>query len=186
MVCNVNESMAKELQLRIDRCNRSFVWLERIKQRFSAMDPDNRDEPRMARIMAKCCERSFWSFLGLETFIGDLCAAMGWKRSNGESGDGKPLAQQVETKVGSLPEAALNAIVAGGLAGVLNEAVKISAVQRYSQTMMKMLEDSSYYEWGLKDWVDHLKAGRKTILLTPAWAHIKRWREENKRERLSE
>ena len=98
MVCNVNESMAKDLQSRIDRCIRGFVWLERIEQRFSAMDPDKRDESRMARIAIHCCERCFWSFLYLETFIGDLCAAKNWKRGNAASGDGKQLVQQVETK----------------------------------------------------------------------------------------
>jgi hypothetical protein len=87
----------------------------------------------------------------------------------------------------SLPETALKAIVAGGLAGVLNEAGKVPAAQRHSRAMMEMLaNDTRYYWWSAEDWVVHLKSSKPTILATDAWDHIKRWREENKRERLGE
>jgi hypothetical protein len=87
----------------------------------------------------------------------------------------------------SLPEAALKAIVDGGMAGVLNEAGKLPAAQRHSRTMMEMLaKDARYYWWSAEDWVVHLKSSKPTILETDAWDHIKRWREENKRERLGE
>jgi hypothetical protein len=86
----------------------------------------------------------------------------------------------------SLPDAALKAIVAGGMAGVLTEAAKLPAVERHSQTMMEMLKDKRYYAWVLEDWVVHLGASKKTIQRTPAWGHIMAWREENKREMLSE
>jgi len=87
----------------------------------------------------------------------------------------------------SLPEAALKAIVDGGMAGVLNEAGKLPAAQRHSRTMMEMLaKDARYYWWSAEDWVVHLKSSKPTILETDAWDHIKRWREENKRERLAE
>jgi len=88
---------------------------------------------------------------------------------------------------GSLPDAALKAIVAGGMAGVLNEAGKLPAAERYSKTMMEMFEqDSRYLEWTLEQWEVHLGGSKKTIQGCDAWKYRMARREGNKRERLSE
>jgi hypothetical protein len=91
------------------------------------------------------------------------------------------------TEHDGLPNEALKAIVAGGMAGVLTEAGKIPAAQRYSQTMMQMFEqDSRYLEWTLEQWQAHLRGSKKTIQGCDAWRYRMARREENKRERLSE
>jgi hypothetical protein len=98
------------------------------------------------------------------------------------------IAKHLSTAEGNgLPYEALKAIVDGGMAGVFTQAGKLSAAQRHSKTMMEMLKkDSRYYAWTVEDWVAHLKAGKKTVLETDAWDHIKGWRQENKREKLGE
>jgi hypothetical protein len=83
-----------------------------------------------------------------------------------------------------LPEAALKAVIDGGLAGVLAAASKVDAVMKHSETMMAMLKtDNKYYAWTADDWVTHLEAAKRTILATDAWGHIKARRLENKAKR---
>ncbi len=90
--------------------------------------------------------------------------------------------QGEQHKESSIPELALKALLDSGMAGVVSQAIKVPAKQRHSQAMMTMLEeDSKYYGWTLEDWQLNLKAARKTVLETAAWAHIQQWREENKR-----
>jgi hypothetical protein len=90
--------------------------------------------------------------------------------------------QGEQHKESSVPELALKALLDGGMAGVVSQAIKVPAKQRHSQAMMTMLEeDSKYYAWTLEDWQLNLKAARKTVLETAAWTHIQQWREENKR-----
>ncbi len=86
-----------------------------------------------------------------------------------------------------IPRLALQAVIDGGDAGLINQAIKVPAAERYSVTMMNMLaEDRKYYEWGLNDWATHLKAAKKTIQSTDAWRHIMAYREQEKQNRSKE
>jgi len=68
-----------------------------------------------------------------------------------------------------LPEAALKAVIDGGLASVFAAASRANAVTKHSHTMMAMLKtDNKYYAWSADDWVTHLKAAKGTILATDA------------------
>jgi hypothetical protein len=94
--------------------------------------------------------------------------------------------EQVEQSVSSngLQDAALKALIDGGLAGVLAAASKVDAATKHSETMMTMLKtDTKYYEWSADDWVTYLKAAKGTIIKTRAWKHIKDWRSGNKEKR---
>jgi hypothetical protein len=83
-----------------------------------------------------------------------------------------------------LHEAALKAVIDGGLAGVLSAASNVDAVTKHSETMMMMLKtDIKYYEWSADDWVTRLKAAKGTIIKTSAWKYILGWRLENKAKR---
>ncbi len=82
----------------------------------------------------------------------------------------------------TIQQAALRAVVDGGLSGVLNQADSCSAVDKASATMSDMLKkDSGYYDWTVDQWVRHLSRSRKTIIKTPAWDHIRSWRNDNKK-----
>ena len=86
-----------------------------------------------------------------------------------------------------IPRLALQAVIDGGDAGLINQAIKVPAAERYSATMMKMLaEDRKYYEWGLDDWAIHFSASRKTIQSTDAWRYIMAYRERQKQNRSKE
>lgn len=86
-----------------------------------------------------------------------------------------------------IPRLALQAVIDGGDAGLINQAIKVPATERYSATMMKMLaEDRKYYEWGLDDWAIHFSASRKTIQSTDAWRYIMAYRERQKQNRSKE
>lgn len=83
-------------------------------------------------------------------------------------------------------DAALKAVVDGGLAGVLAAANKVDAVTKHSETMSAMLKnDNGYYSWSADEWATYLKAAKGTIIKTDAWQHIKGWRLENKANRIS-
>lgn len=93
---------------------------------------------------------------------------------DGEDGDG-------------IPGLALQAVIDGGDAGLINQAIKVPAAERYSVTMMNMLaEDRKYYEWGLADWMIFFQAAKKTIQSTDAWRHIMAYREQEKQNRSKE
>ncbi len=86
-----------------------------------------------------------------------------------------------------IPRLALQAVIDGGDAGLINQAIKVPAAERYSATMTKMLaEDRKYYDWGLDDWEIHFSASRKTIQSTDAWRYIMAYRERQKQNRSKE
>lgn len=79
---------------------------------------------------------------------------------------------------------ALAAVVAGGLAGTVHAAVSLPAGDRISEVMRSMLaSDKRYYTWTAKNWVDHLKASKPTIIGCTAWDEIKQWRTTQKLNR---
>jgi hypothetical protein len=102
--------------------------------------------------------------------------------------------QQADNKVDdsnqtktALPEAALKAVIDGGLASVMNQAIKVPAKQRHSETIMRMLKsDARYYEWSLDEWASHLGASKKTIQDTEGWRSIMQCRAKNKLDRFVE
>lgn len=84
----------------------------------------------------------------------------------------------------SIIAAALKAVVDGRMSGVLAQADKLSAKERANAVMLEMLaSDSSYYEWTLNDWVEHLRRAKKTIQATEAWQKIMAYGEANREAR---
>jgi hypothetical protein len=87
----------------------------------------------------------------------------------------------------ALSEAALKAVIDGGLASVMSQAIGVRAKQRHSETIVSMLKsDARYYEWSLDEWASYLGAAKKTIRDTEAWRRIMEYREQNKQDRAVE
>jgi hypothetical protein len=95
--------------------------------------------------------------------------------------DGEP--SESEAAMGT---AALDAVVAGGLAGVLQAAVGTRAVDRVSAVMRERLaKDQSLYAWSQRDWASELGVSTKTINKCDAWREVKQWNAANKAQRIS-
>jgi hypothetical protein len=117
-----------------------------------------------------------------EDFVGDSIAVITEliKRSTQAESEQSPKADDGD----ELPRLALKAVIDGGDPGLISQAIKVPAKQRYSMTMMSMLrEDRSYYEWSLEEWANHLGASKPTIQSTDAWREIMKHREQNKQDR---
>jgi len=84
-----------------------------------------------------------------------------------------------------LTRIALDVVVDGGLAGVLQAAASNSRSVQCSAVMVEMLKsDATYYEWSADTWASTLKATKRTITRGTAWAQIMEWREANKLKRV--
>jgi hypothetical protein len=80
---------------------------------------------------------------------------------------------------------ALNAVVDGGLAGVLQAAAGTSSADRASEIMRMMLaNDRRYYEWKADEWANHLRVTKRTITNGKAWREIMTLRASKKAERV--
>jgi hypothetical protein len=102
------------------------------------------------------------------------------QRADNQADDGN------QTKT-ALSEAALKAVIDGGLASVMSQANRIPAKQRHSETIVSMLKsDARYYEWSLDEWASYLKASKKTIRDTEGWRRIMQYRAKSKQDRLVE
>jgi hypothetical protein len=187
--CNASESIRKEFDQHNAELEKSILRLGRLEKRLEKISPELAKSDRAKELLDDVRGLIEVKLALMHGFLSDLSRAFGWNREKIEvasKNDKREVVDASRPEEASLPEAALKAIVDGGMAGLLNEAGKLPAAQRYSKTMMEMLKDSCYYAWTVEDWVTHLGAGKKTVLETDAWDHIKRWREENKRERLGE
>jgi len=88
---------------------------------------------------------------------------------------------------GDLTRIALEAVVDGGLAGVLHAASVNSSSVRISAAISAMVKtNQEYLGWTVGDWVSHFKVSRKTITDCDAWKEIMRTRRARKESRVSE
>ncbi len=77
---------------------------------------------------------------------------------------------------------ALAAVVAAGFPGMIQAAASLPAGDRIAEVMRSMCEsDEMYYRWSADNWVEHLKAAKKTVTGCDAWGEIMQWREARKR-----
>ena len=64
---------------------------------------------------------------------------------------------------------------------MIQAAVSLPAGDRISEVMRSMCEsDEMYYRWSADNWVEHLKAAKKTVTGCDAWGEIMQWREAQK------
>jgi hypothetical protein len=83
-------------------------------------------------------------------------------------------------------QAALSAVVEGGLAGVLQAASTRKATERCTEVIRTMLAaDGNRYTWSLADWMRELSMGKQTIQHSEAWKEIMAYRDSKKRESVS-
>jgi len=86
----------------------------------------------------------------------------------------------------AIGSAALNAVVAGGLAGVLQAAVGARSVDRVTAIIReRVAADFRLYDRRADDWAAELRATKKTVTDSTGWREIMQWRAANKADRVS-
>lgn len=92
-----------------------------------------------------------------------------------------------EVAVSADPSAdALSAVVAGGLAGVLQAAVGARSVDRVTAIIReRVAADFRLYDRRADDWAAELRTTKKTVTDSTGWREIMQWRAANKTDRVS-
>ncbi len=86
----------------------------------------------------------------------------------------------------AIGSAALNAVVAGGLAGVLQAAVGARSVDRVTALIRERVKaDFRLYWLRADDWADQLRVAKKTVTGSKGWREVMAWRAANKADRVS-
>ena len=86
----------------------------------------------------------------------------------------------------AIESAALNAVVSGGLAGVLQVAVGARAVDRVTAIIRERVEgDRRLYWYRADDWAAELKVSKPTVTDSDGWREIMQWRAANRADRVS-
>jgi len=154
-----------------------------IHQPVIAVDPELANDPERLwplhrfELLDRCangCE------MIAEIVEREMATTQAPQRADNQADDGN------QTKT-ALSEAALKAVIDGGLASVMSQANRIPAKQRHSETIVSMLKsDARYYEWSLDEWASYLKGSKKTIRDTEGWRRIMQYRAKSKQDRLVE
>ena len=86
----------------------------------------------------------------------------------------------------AIESAALNAVVSGGLAGVLQVAAGARAVDRVTAIIRERVAgDRRLYWYRAEDWAAELKVSKPTVTASDGWDEIMKWRAANQAERVS-
>ena len=86
----------------------------------------------------------------------------------------------------AVESAVLGAVVAGGLAGVLQVAVGARAVDRVTAIIReRVAKDRRLYWWRADDWAAELRVTKKTVTDSDGWREVMAWRASNKADRVS-
>lgn len=92
----------------------------------------------------------------------------------------------------NLQSTVLDALVRGGLAGVVQQGTRVPAIDLATAVMRDLFESDreQYGSWSAERWAKHLRVTKPTVIgrkgkPNEAWKEIMAWRESNKAERVS-
>lgn len=149
---------------------------------FNSIEIEEAQHCERSEIEEKCRDSVLWYLFEILGYYETACDLLAdWIENHADDDQGDQVGDR--DSVGS---AALGAVVAGGLAGVLQAAVGARAVDRVTAIIRERVAADGWLYWRrADDWVAELQVSKPTVTDSVGWREVMEWRAANRADRVS-